>query len=371
MTIVKMVLTVFIFFILLNSIACDQSENSSSAQDSESTNIEKNRGIPVEVMVLTSQDVQNNLSLSGILNPVHSVDIIAEVSGKVEKINKKLGDKVSDKDILALIDDNIPLSNYKQAKSQVLSAENNLKIAHLNLLSDEELYNSGDISKLEYENSVLAVKTAEANHLSALATLSLMEKSYSDTRITSPISGFISRKYIDLGTMVTPNMALYRVVDISSLKVEIGIPQEMIAKVESGTKANIEISALSNEIFKGYVRYISPQADERTGSFSVEIHVKNSVDRKIMAGMTAKVEILLSSKLNQLVVPDHAVISRNDSNFVYLVKDNQAWLRPIGLGSTFENLMAVENGVANGDTIVVVGLKNLNDGSSVWIESLQ
>jgi RND family efflux transporter MFP subunit len=354
-------------FILFCFFACDSGETTlSDKQTDDGQQIKK--GIPVEGMVVKSRNVHKNIFLSGMLDPKHSVDLLAEVSGKIVKINKKLGDSVTKKDILAIVDDKIPMSNFKQAKSQVLSAENNLNIAQLNLISDEELYQSGDISKLEYENSLLAVKTAEANHLSALAILSRMEKTYDDTRIKSPISGLISRKYIDLGTMVTPNSLLYRVVDISSLKIEVGVPQEMVTRIKPGAKANVEISALNNEMFIGHIKYISPQAEENTGSFTTEIFVDNTSDRKIKAGMTARVEIILNRQVDQVVVPDYALISKKDSSFVYAISDSKAKLVPIKIRDKFGSLISIEDGISLGDTIVVVGMKNLKDGSPVWIE---
>jgi RND family efflux transporter MFP subunit len=359
---------VLIFHFFLSG--CGQGEESGATESNLQKEKENDRGIPVEALLVKSQNVIQDLSITGILKPKHTVEIVAEVSGKVKTINKKLGDAVTVKDIMAVIDDKIPLSNYKQAKSGVLSAENNVKIAQLNLTSDEELYKAGDISKLEYESSLLAVKTAEANHLSALATLSLMEKTYNDTRISSPINGYVSRKYIDLGTMVSLNVPIYRVVDFSSLKIDIGVPQEMITHIQTGKKADIEISALGNEIFSGVVRYISPQADENTGAFVVEIHVKNTDDYQILAGMTARVTLILNSKLDEIVVPDNSIISMNDSNFVYIISGKKATLRHVIIGDSFDNLIAIEKGVSIGDTVVTVGIKNLKDKSPVIIESL-
>lgn len=350
--------------------SCNSGEDVQSADKIAANRGTVARQIPVEVMIVQPQDVQKGLNLSGLLQPIHSVDIVAKVSGNIEKINKELGARVNRNDILAVIDDKVPLSNFEQSKSQVLSAENNLKIARLNLLSDEELYKNGDISKLEYENSLLAVKTAEANHLSALATLSLMEKTYKDTRITSPINGFVSRKYIDLGMMVNPNSPVYRVVDLSALKIEVGIPQELIRYIEKGTKAKIKLSAFGNEMFDGAVEYISPQAETSTGAFNVEIHVPNTPDQTIKAGLTGRVEIILNNKQGQLVVPDFALINRADSSFVYIVQNQRAILTHVKLGEAYQSEVVVDEGLTAGDTLVVVGMKNLTDRAHVWIESV-
>jgi RND family efflux transporter MFP subunit len=346
------------------------SENPDAQIESDPINL--NAGTkPVEVMIVTKKNVRKTYVSSAVLQPEHHVEIVAEVSGKIEKIFKDLGDIVSGNMILAQIDDDIPLSNYNQAKSQVLSAENNLKIARLNLKSDEELFNNGDISKLEYENSILTVKTAEANHLSALANLSLLEKAYNDTRIKTPIDGQIARKYIDIGQMVNPNTRLYRVVDISSLKLEIGIPQEYISEVSKGTKVHLTISALSNEIYSGQVQYISPQADEMTGSFTVEIHVQNTANKRIKAGMTARAELLFQGNQNQPLIPDYTIIGKNDSSFVFLISGNQALRTPVITGVKYGNQVSIQNGVSIGDTIVTVGTKNLGFNTPVWIESIQ
>ena len=117
----KQVLSVLISLISFCYItACDRDNQAESADNQQTGNPTEVRGIPVETMVVKSEDVQQSFSLSGMLKPKHSVDIVAEVSGKIIKITKQLGDVVNKKDILAVIDEKITLSNYKQAKSQVL-----------------------------------------------------------------------------------------------------------------------------------------------------------------------------------------------------------------------------------------------------------
>ncbi|TFH01858.1 MAG: efflux RND transporter periplasmic adaptor subunit [Calditrichales bacterium] len=347
----------------LGFVACAGDEASST-----DTDILAGEGVPVEVLVIKPENVQKNISFSGILQPVHSVDIMAEVSGKIIKINKKLGEIVTTSDVLAEIDDEIPLSNYRQGKSTVLSAENNLKIAELNLKSDEDLFASGDISKLAYENALLGVKTAEANHLLALANLSRMEKAYKDTRIKSPISGYVSRKYVDIGTMVNPNMSVYRVVDLSALKINIGVPQEMIPVIRPGSEARVYVSAYSGELLSGKVRYVSPQADERTGSFNVEVHVTNRGPELIPAGMTARIEIVLDKQEGIIALPNYAIVQQDNQFHIYKVEKNHAVLTPVEVGEGFENRRIVINGLVMGDTVITVGMKNLSGDDVVVIE---
>ena len=367
-------LGISIFILLLGLYACgrkpgiSQEENGQATLSIESTNT--SAALPVEVMVVHRDKVQQKISFTGVLEPLYSVDIVAEVSGRVERIIKDVGDRVILEDTLAVIDDRVSYSQFKQAESQILSAKNNLKISQLNLRSDEELFHSGDISELAYESARLAVKTAEANHLSAIANYTLMEKNYRDTRIMSPIRGKISRRYVNKGTMVMQNMTIFRVVDLSVLKMKVGVSQGMINRVYIGSQADVSISALGNSVFSGVVKHISPQADENTGSFIVEIYIKNTQGRKILAGMTGKANLVLTELENRLSIPDHALVNKNGMDYVYRIIDGKAKLILVSISEQFGSSFIVNEGLADGDTIVVVGMKNLGVDTRVVIEQI-
>lgn len=339
-----------------NESNIDQSENSSNV-------------VPVEAMVVTEKIIEQNFSLTGVLVPQNSVDIIAEVSGKVISINKNLGDYINVNETLAIIDDVIPNSNFKQAEAQVLSSENNVNILKTNLESDKILYENGDISKLQYENSILGVKNAEAQYLSALALLSAAKKTFEDTKIKSPIPGFVSQKNVSIGTMVTAGTTIYRIVDLSKMKLEVSVPQEIINKVKVGDKATITISALDGKYFDGIVKRISPEADKSTGGFMIEVQVENK-SNLIKAGMTAKLELLLTSQNKTLAIPHYSLVSKNGDNYIYKVSHNIAKLTKIEIGESMGENIIVRNGLNSMDTIVIVGMKNLGLNTSIKIEEL-
>ena len=360
----------FFVLLLLSIMSCGENDNKEEIASNIESTSEETKVVPVEVMVISKQNLEATIPFTGILAPSHSVDIISEVSGKVQKINMKLGQRVSTKDVLAVIDDEVPYNQFQQAQAQKLSADNSLKIAQLNLESDNILFDNDDISKIAYENSVLAVKNAEANQLAAIANLSLLKKNFNNTRIKSPISGIISRKHIELGTMVSIGMPIYRIVDLSYLKIEIGISQDMVNYVQVGSQASIQISALNNQSFSGKVRYISPQAEEQTGTFKAEIHVTNTQKMEIRAGMTASVELSVSNEGKQLSVPNYALVTKNGDQSIYKISGNIAELYKIEIGQSLGSRTIVNFGLAEGDTIVVVGMKNLGEKTSVFVESV-
>ena len=355
-----------IFFMV--SCSADQAKKKQTTESA--SEVKTDQGIPVEVLVLHKQIIRQQVTLSGIIQPIHKIDIISEVSGKVTKIVKNLGENVNPTDTLAYIDDEIPLSNYNQARAQVLSAQNNLEIARLNLSSDKALFKTGDISSLTYQNSELAFKTAEAGLLSAKAALTKAKKAYKDTRIPPPFAGRISRVHLDLGMMVQPGMAAYQVVDLSTLKIELGVPQDIIRLIKTGSLVQLSVSALNNRMFKGKVKFISPAADEMSGTFNTEIHIPNTSHSGICAGMTAKATLFLSDPEPLLAVPDEALIRHNEEADIYRLQNGIARITRVEIGHQRGAQTIVRKGLAEGDTIVIVGQKSLGTNSKVWIEAV-
>jgi RND family efflux transporter MFP subunit len=170
--------------------------------------------------------------------------------------------------------------------------------------------------------------------------------------------------------MVVPGAPLYRVVDLSALKAEVGIPQGLVSRVRVGSPAQVSVPALGNRRFAGEVRAIGPQADAASGAFPVEVHVENPPDKILRAGMTARVEILTGGREKQLAVPEHALVARNGDRYVYRISQKIARLTPVSVDAVFGDQAIISGGLAPGDTVVVVGMKSLGVETRVWIETL-
>lgn len=352
---------IFFLLVIITLVGCEEKNNSIKNKTNLTT------AVPVEVMKIKQDIIQQKIELSGILQPVNTVNIIAEVSGNIISKYKYLGDYVAPKQTMAIVDDVIIKSKYDQAKAQLITARSNLNIAKQTFLSDSILYNNNDISEFEFAKSKANYNSAKAQYLSATAALNANKKSFNDTRIKSPLKGVVSRDNIDLGTMVVAGNILYRVVDISKLKLEVYIPQEYINLVKVGDSAKIYVSSL-NEKFSGIIKRLSPQADKNTGGFLVEIEVPNKKE-KIKAGMTAKTEILISKANNLLAVPEYTVTTKQGKNYIYKIKNGYAQLTEVNVSENFGDKVIIKSGIEINDTIVTVGIKNLGTKTKVLIEN--
>lgn len=357
----KISMIVMVLLAVLLIVSCNENNNASGS-------VQKEIIVPVETKLISKQNVEETIGYTGVIESQNAVDLIAEVSGKIIKVNKKLGDYIACGDVIAVIDDRIPAANLKQAEAHCLAAENNLNIAKKNYKSDQELFENGDISKLAFDNSELNVKSAEANLLAAKAQFSLMKKNYDDTRITSPVPGNIARENVTLGTMVNIGTPVHRVVDLSNLKVKIGIPQNIIPRVRKGAAAEVTVSSINNAKCRGSISFISPQADENSGTFLVEVNLKNPGNMNIRAGMTADVNLFIQSPGNEVVVPLSSIVQRDNKPFVYKVEGNKAKLTQVVLGDNIGHSVIVKEGLKEQDKIVITGMKNLGVDTKIKIE---
>ena len=351
-------------------LSCGPQEDADTPASAE-PGVDSLRAVPVEARVVRRENVEEAIEVTGVILPHRSVDVVAETGGRLIWVLADVGHRVTAGDTLAVIDDRVAASRLEHAIAQVLSSENNLKIAQLNFESDRQLFDSGDISKLAFETSRFAVKEAEAELKSNQADLSRARKEFEDTRLTSPIDGWVSRKHVEFGAMISPGAPTYRVVDLNTMKIMLGIPQSAIGRVTPGGPVRITVDALGNRTFDGQVRYVSPQAEEATGSFPAEVHVANTSERSIRAGMSAHCRVILGGSDLQFVVPGNAVVARDGKEYVYRVRDGIARLSEVKTRETFGAHVAVEAGLEEGDSIVVEGMNRLGAATHVTIRALR
>ena len=352
------------------AISCGPQEESGAGGTAE-PGVDSVRAVPVRARVVRPEHVEEAIEVTGVLAPHRAVDVVAEAGGRLIRVPLDVGHHVSAGDTLAVIDDRVAASRLEHAEAQVLSARNKLKIAQLNFESDRQLLDSGDISRLAFETSRFAVKSAEAELKSNQAELSRARKGFEDTRLTSPIDGWVSRKHVELGAMMSVGKAAYRVVDLTTMKITLGIPQAAIGRVTPGGPVRITVDALGGRTFDGYVRNVSPQADETTGAFPVDVHVANTPGMTVRAGMTARCRVILAGSGLQFVVPGNTVVAREGREYVYRIRDGIARLTEVKTRETFGAHVAVEAGLEDGDSIVVEGMNRLGAATHVTVRAIR
>ena len=184
--------------------------------------------------------------------------------------------------------------------------------------------------------------------------------------VEAPIDGVMGMVYVDIGTSVSPQIPVGLVVNMDAVRVNVNVVERDLPKIKKGQTAQIELDAYPEEMFNGRIEKVSPMVDLASRTAFVEIVIPNRAHR-IKPGMFARIKILIKEREGALIIPRDAIIREDSSNYVFVVKDNQAFRKKIELGINENNKFEVIKGLEEGELAVTMGNTRLKDGVKVEV----
>jgi len=313
----------------------------------------------VEIKRVEAQNIRRRLRVSGVARGAHEAWVISQTQGMIEKVAFSLGDYVGKGKLLVKVNDVIQKAAFLQAQKQY-------ELARMNEAVVEKLYKEQNASEAEMTNARSSRAGAQAGYESALKTLQ-------DCSIDAPIAGFIATRAdgIEAGNLINGGKMIGRIVDISSLKVEVVVGEEDVVICKPGLEATIVVPALNNKEFSGTVKAVGAGADPATGSFPVEIGWKNTEDRAVKSGMSVEIALETIEPQKVVLVPLETVVKRENTSAVFIEENGRAVLRFLTTGTIVRNTIEVLDGVNEGDRLVVSGFSTLGAGDSLSVTVLE
>ncbi len=306
----------------------------------------------VTVATVGKEDLTNKFDLVGTINADNDVTIVAEASGKVTRVLARVGDNERAGAELIQLDDKLQTAALKLAQV-------NLDKATKDYERYKQLYKENSITDSQLESAELAYESANDQFVDA-------HRQYNNTRITTPISGVVTARAVDVGAFVNAGMIVAEVVDISKLKVTVNVAEQDVMDFKAGDLVTIFTDVYPGVKFTGRIKTISSKGDA-DHTYPVEVEFPNSADHSLKAGMFAQVYFTEKSPVNSLVIPRQALVGSVENAQVYVVDNGIARLRDIVVGSSHNNYLEVVSGLKAGETIVTNGQDNLEDGYKVTI----
>jgi multidrug efflux system membrane fusion protein len=307
---------------------------------------------------------------SGAIKADASVDVAFRVSGVVDDISRVRG---ADGRIRVLQDGDLVrkgqiLSRLRQNeyRDQVSDAEAGLWQAQADYERAAQLYENRSVSKAEYD-------AAYARYTAGVAKRSQAAISLGDATLRSPIDGVILRRAVEVGSLAGPSAPAFTVADTRVVKVVFGVPDVVVAGLRPGGKLAIQAEAMPGAQLTGRITRISPSADPSSRVFEVEAALPNP-DARLKVGMLATLSLGEGAPDASPYVPLAAVVRpAGDSTgyAVFVVRDSagaeRARLTRVQLGDVSGNLIAVRQGLATGDRVIVRGSTIVANGQAVQV----
>ncbi len=318
--------------------------SSCSGDKAKSTETTTKKFENVKTQILEKKPIARNLEFSTTLIAYDKMAVAPTSPGRIQKILVEVGTRVSKNQLLVEMDK----SNYLQSKVTFENLETDFqRVSKLN--------ESNNISKQVYDQT-------KAKYEAAKTSLQDLEK---NTFLRAPFSGVISAKNYENGELYNGNPVL-TLVDISSLKATINIPETYYPLVRKGMHIDLTSDIYPNQTFPAAIDIVYPTIDESTHTFSVQLKVPNA-KQVLRPGMFARVGMQLD-KIETITVPYQAVLKLQGSNERYVFLNNKGIAKRVSvtLGDRFDDRVEIiSSEIKQGDELVVLGQARLNEGSKL------
>ncbi|MFC1616877.1 efflux RND transporter periplasmic adaptor subunit [Candidatus Margulisiibacteriota bacterium] len=306
--------------------------------------------ISIKVLSITENPFSTKLKITSETIPYQDINLSTQAGGYVEKMNFEVGDYVKKGTVLAEI-------NTKMAHASLNAANAAYKGARQAYLRQKRLFRKKLVSEQVYE-------TVKTQYEQAKAQKEITEINYNNSRITAPITGFITSKQIDQNELAFPGAVIYNLVNLKKLKIIVGATQDDIPYIQ---KKDIKIYIPSLErSYEGQINSISTKANVRNKTFPIEVLFDN-YNQIVRAGVLAEVCIPTKSFAKAISIRYDYIIEKGPEKYVFLAKKGLAKLQLVILGERNENEVRIKSGLVAGDKLIIEGHRNIEDGQKIQV----
>jgi len=347
---------------LLGASAC----KGGNAAEADSATAETTIGTE-NIAVVTAGSIESGPAISGALMPEREATVRAQVGGSVLQTFADQGQAVRSGQPLARIDAGGIQDAFYSARAGVTSARNSADLAQRELERSQKLLAAGAIAERDIEQARRNAIAASAALADARARLAAAQKQVGNTAITAPMSGVVSDRPISAGDVVQPGVAMFTIVDPSSMRLEASVPADHLSQVRIGATTNFTVSGYPGRQFVGRVTRINPVADPATRQVKIYVSIPNAEGR-LVGGLFASGR-LASEVQSGLIAPISAIDARTSVPAVLRIKGGKVERVPVQLGLRDEGTERVQitAGVQAGDTLLLGAAQGITPGTIVRV----
>jgi RND family efflux transporter MFP subunit len=327
---------------------------------------------PIEVGVISVDRgaIEQALEVSGSLKFSANTTISAEISAQVQSIEVADGQMVEQGQLLLVFDETRLRETANQMRATLQKDEATLAYNKTEWEKNLSLHESRSISQSQYEQKLSLYQNALAQVEVDKAALAKAMEDLNKTKVASPLSGVLSRRFIEKGDWVSTGGNLFQISDFRRIYVEAFISDMEVGKIDArkvlggGVDARVTVDTYPGAGFQGRLTYIQPVANQER-LFEIRIYTDNP-DMTLLQGLFARARIVVARTPDVERVPIDALLEQvrnNSPNAVFVVsKEDKAKLSRIRIGAIDSANAQVIEGLSVGDVVVVRGKEVLNSG---------
>lgn len=304
---------------------------------------------PVRIMTVKEQPMQETIMATGTLRADESVEVRAEISGKLMKIHFQEGSAVRAGELLVSIND-------AELRASLQRAVYRRELADLKTSRLSTLRNLGGVTQQDFDIAV-----SELNVLTA--EVAVIEAQLAHTEIRAPFDGVVGLRSVSEGAFVTPATRIATFQRLDRLKVDFSVPERYAPAISLDNEVTITVAG-SNQPLVGRIYAIEPLVDAATRTMQIRAICSNPSGRQFAGGFVS-VKLNLASIPAAILVPSLAVAPGAADQSVFVVENGQARRRVVRTGTRSDSAVQIIEGLSPGDLVIVSGLQQIRPGQAV------
>ncbi len=310
--------------------------------------------VNVSVIQITPEDaVQDTFDLPAVVEPNRVTTVSAEIAGHIDTIACKKGQRLRPDDVLVTLNTDLLMPQYDTAKTQYLRAT-------LEWERMKDLVQKKATAQKDLDDATTTLSIAKA-------TVDQIEATLDRCRIKAPATGVINDLPVELGEYLDPGMPVAQLVDTTTVKVAVELPERDVPYFCVGQTAEIRVSLRGvDQTFSGTITFISEVADIQTRSTRMEITLPNS-DQLLHSGQIVLVRLKRQTFQNAIFIPLLAVIPMESTKSVYIVEHGLAVRKDVELGVIKGDRIQILKGLDAGDQLIIQGHRFVAPGLEVTL----
>nr|MDQ3071044.1 efflux RND transporter periplasmic adaptor subunit [Acidobacteriota bacterium] len=309
-----------------------------------------------------------------------TVQVVPKVGGRLASVRARIGDVVSQGQVIATIEDNEIREQVRQSeaafevsRATIRQREADLKFSQTSLDRARSLFERQLVPRQTLDDADARQQAASAQLDLARAQNNQSQSRVQELRLTlgntiirSPVNGFVAQRLLDAGGFASTSSPVFSVVDITLVRLVANLVERDVKRVQTGTPAVVEVDAFPGEKFNGRIARVAPVFDPQTRTAQMEIEVANPT-RRLKPGMYARVDLRVAQKTDALTVPRNAIVETPGQRGVYVVDGQNARFRKVEVGIQTPAHVEITAGVREGERVVTTGSGALRDGDRIVI----
>lgn len=313
------------------------------------------RASNVNVVVPRAESIRDHVDTVGSTMAVQSIDVTSEEDGRISSIEFREGQRVARGDLLVQLDDRQARASLQEAQAEKRNAEARFERAR-------RLRDNNNVSAAEFEELEAALAIAEARVRSAQTRLDHL-------RIDAPFDGVVGLREVSIGAWLRAGDRITTLDSVDPMELVFSIPERFVGALDSGLTLSARTDAFPGTTFSGEITSMATRVDPVSRSLRLKATLDNS-ERRLRPGQFMVVSLALRAR-DALLIPEEAIMTLGDEQFVYLVEEqdgqDRARRSTVSIGTRRPGEVEIIAGVDADSRVVITGHTRLGDGDPVRV----